>query len=139
MSNTRSYVKMDEKVKGMEKLPPNAKILHAEICTLSQSEGFCHASNRYFAGELGLSIQSVSRLLRALKVNGLIYIVHTTDENKYRKRIIKPKSSIVFSKTGNGNAQKRETSTLKNDNHNIVRRIDKNNTSYESRFTPKID
>ena len=53
---------------------------------------------------------------------------------KEYKRIIKPNSSIVSSKISVGYAQKREKPTLKNANHNIVRRIDKNNISYESNY-----
>ncbi len=139
MSEKRNYVKMDERVKCMTEIPPNAKILYAEICALSQGEMGCHASNKYFAGELGLSIQSVSRLLNALKKNGLIDVIRTVDENKYRKRIIQPKSSMVFAKISGSNAQKREERTPKNANHNIIRRIGENNISYESKFTPKID
>ena len=43
-------------------------------------------------------------------------------------------TSIVLSKISVGNAQKREKPTLKNANHNILRRIDKNNISYESNY-----
>lgn len=134
MTSSRNYIKLDERVNAIHSIPPRAKILHGEICALSQNDGYCFASNKYFAKQLNLSIQSVSRLLGILKRNDLITITRTTDENGYRKRIIKAKSSIVSSKISVDNAQKRETTTLKNANHNTVRRIDKNNTSYESNF-----
>lgn len=57
-----------------------------------------------------------------------------TDDNGYRKRIIKPNSSITLSKISVGNAQKREKHTLKNANYNTVSRKDKNNISYESNY-----
>lgn len=134
MTSSRNYIKLDEKVNAIPSIPPRAKILHGEICALSQSDGYCFASNKYFAKQLNLSIQSVSRLIGILKRYDLIAVTRTTDDNGYRKRIIKPNSSIVLSKISVGNAQKREKPTLKNVNHNIVSRIDKNNTSYESNY-----
>ena len=94
MENKRKFIKLDEGVKNLMSIPPNAKILHAEICTLSQNEGYCFASNKYFAKEFDLCIQSVSRLLSVLKQHGLITISYVIDNNGYRKRIIKPNSSI---------------------------------------------
>lgn len=115
-------------------IPPRAKILHGEICALSQTDGFCFASNKYFARRLNLSIQSVSRLIGVLKRYKLITVSRITDDNGYRKRVIKPNSSITLSKISVGNAQKCEKHTLKNANHNTVSRIDKNNISYESNY-----
>lgn len=134
MTSSRNYIKLDENVNAITSIPPRAKILHGEICTLSQNDGYCYASNKYFAKQLNLSIQSVSRLIGILKRYDLITVTRATDDNGYRKRIIKPNSSIVLSKISVGNAQKCEKPTLKNANHNIVRRIDKNNISYESNY-----
>ena len=134
MTSSRNYIKLDERVNAIPSIPPRAKILHGEICALSQSDGYCFASNKYFAKQLNLSIQSVSRLIGILKRYDLISVTRATDDNGYRKRIIKPNSSIVLSKISVGNARKREKPTLKNANHNIVSRIDKNNISYESNY-----
>ena len=139
MAKNRSYIKLDEEVKSLTCIPPNGKILHAEICALSQNDGCCFASNKYFAGELDLSVQSISRLLSLLKKHGLITIAYTVDEKGYRKRLMKPKSSMVFAETRSAPSQKREMLLLKNAMHNTPRRIQKNNTSYESKFTPKFD
>lgn len=78
------------------------------------------ASNKYFAKQLNLSIQSVSRLIGILKRYDLITVTRATDDNVYRKRIIN--SSIVLSKISVGNAQKREKPTLKNANHNYSKK-----------------
>ena len=134
MITSRNYIKLDEKVNSITSIPPRAKILYGEICALSQTDGFCFASNKYFARRLNLSIQSVSRLIGVLKRYKLITVSRITDDNGYRKRIIKPNSSITLSKIGVGNAQKCEKHTLKNANHNTVSRIDKNNISYESNY-----
>ena len=117
MITSRNYIKLDEKVNSITSIPPRAKILHGEICALSQTDGFCFASNKYFARRLNLSIQSVSRLIGVLKRYKLITVSRITDDNGYRKRIIKPNSSITLSKISVGNAQKREKHTLKNANY----------------------
>ncbi len=134
MTTGRNYIKLDEKVNSITSIPPRAKILHGEICALSQTDGFCFASNKYFAKRLNLSIQSVSRLIGVLKHYDLITVSRISDDNGYRKRIIKPISSIALSKTSAGNAQKCEKHTLKNANHNTESRIDKNNISYECNY-----
>lgn len=130
MITSRNYIKLDEKVNSITSIPPRAKILHGEICALSQTDGFCFASNKYFARRLNLSIQSVSRLIGVLKHYKLITVSRIIDDNGYRKRIIKPNSSITLSKISVGNAQKREKHTLKNANYNTVSRKDKNNITY---------
>ncbi len=63
MITSRNYIKLDEKVNSITSIPPRAKILHGEIFALSQADGFCFASNKFFARRLNLSIQSVSRLI----------------------------------------------------------------------------
>lgn len=130
MITSRNYIKLDEKVNSITSIPPRAKILHGEICALSQTDGFCFASNKYFARRLNLSIQSVSRLIGALKRYKLITVSRITDDNGYRKRIIKPNSSITLSKISVGNAQKREKHTLKNANHNTVEQRLKDTKKY---------
>lgn len=41
MITSRNYIKLDEKVNSITSIPPRAKILHGEICALSQTDGFC--------------------------------------------------------------------------------------------------
>ena len=72
MITSRNYIKLDEKVNSITSIPPRAKILHGEICALSQTDGFCFASNKYFARRLNLSIQSVSRLIGIKEI--MLYI-----------------------------------------------------------------
>ena len=47
-------------------LPPNAKLLYAEISSLADRAGYCFASNEYFASNFELGIKSVQRLIKAL-------------------------------------------------------------------------
>ena len=53
-------------------LPASAKLLYAEISSLTDSAGFCFASNGYFEGLYELSERTVIRLLRILEKRGYI-------------------------------------------------------------------
>lgn len=55
-------------------LPPNAKLLYAEISALTDQRGFCWASNAYFVELYQLSERTVIRLLRTLEAAELIRI-----------------------------------------------------------------
>jgi len=69
-------------------LPPNAKLLFAEIAAKTNTCGYCWAYNGYFADKLSLSPDRVSDLIRRLEKGG--YIVIDYDEgrtNNERRKI----------------------------------------------------
>lgn len=55
-------------------LPPNAKLLYAEISALTNEAGYCYASNAYFEGLFSLSERTVIRLIRELETAGYVRI-----------------------------------------------------------------
>ena len=55
-------------------LPPNAKILYAEISSLTDQCGFCFASNAYFMALYGMGERTVTRLITALQRHGYIRV-----------------------------------------------------------------
>ncbi|MBA6316267.1 helix-turn-helix domain-containing protein [Cellulophaga baltica] len=55
-----------------KRLTPNAKILYAEITSLTNKLGFCYASNRYFEELYKVSTQSINFWLQQLEKNGYI-------------------------------------------------------------------
>ena len=55
-------------------LPPNAKLLYAELSALADAAGYCFASNEYFAGNFELNVKSIQRLLKALADRGYITV-----------------------------------------------------------------
>ena len=55
-------------------LPPNAKLLYAELSALADATGYCFAYNDYFSKNFEWSERSVQRLLKALENRGYIFI-----------------------------------------------------------------
>ncbi len=69
-------------------LPANAKLLYAEIAAKTNATGFCWASNDFFARQMKLSADSVSRLIKTLETAE--YIVVAVDPaaiNEKRREI----------------------------------------------------
>lgn len=57
-----------------EELSPSAKLLYAEISSLTGETGYCYASNQYFAVLYHLSERTIIRLLKELRDHGYIRI-----------------------------------------------------------------
>lgn len=55
-----------------KRLTPNAKILYAEITSLTNQLGFCYANNRYFQDLYQVSKQSINTWLKQLEEYGYI-------------------------------------------------------------------
>lgn len=62
-----------------------AKLLFAEITALSNQEGYCWASNLYFAGLFGITETQVSRLISNLNDRGFIKSFVSKEEGNLRK------------------------------------------------------
>ena len=66
------YAVIPATVRYDESLPPNAKLLYGEITALCNAEGFCWASNKYFAELYGVSHVTISRWINILASKGYI-------------------------------------------------------------------
>lgn len=62
-----------------------AKLLYAEISSLTGSRGFCYASNAYFAGLYGITERTLQRHLKALESGGYIRIQDGAGGSETRK------------------------------------------------------
>lgn len=74
-NNTESpnyYAIIPANVRYDTELPANAKLLYGEITALCNAEGFCWATNKYFAELYSVSTQSISYWLKSLKDRGYI-------------------------------------------------------------------
>lgn len=77
------------------RLIPNAKILYAEITSLTNQVGFCYASNRYFEDLYRVSKQSINTWLQQLEKFG--YIERVIYRDKGTKEILN-RYIIIFEK-----------------------------------------
>lgn len=71
-------------------LPPNAKLLYAEISALCDAEGYCFAGNAYFVSCFEWTDRSVQRLLKALEEAGYIHtdVIRNPETNEVQERRI---------------------------------------------------
>lgn len=71
-------------------LRPNAKLLYGEIRAMASREGYCWASNRYFAQLYGLTEKTISELIRDLAREGHIWteVLRQADTNQVAQRRI---------------------------------------------------
>lgn len=67
-------------------IPPNAKLLYAEISSLTDARGYCYAANAYFERLYELSERTISRLIQALAKAGYIR-VEDSDGGKAQRKI----------------------------------------------------
>ena len=70
-------------VRYNDELPPNAKLLYAEISALTDQRGYCYASNEYFMRLYNLSERTIRRLISELARLGYVNI---TDGDGGRER-----------------------------------------------------
>lgn len=75
------YAVIPASVRYDNHLPPNAKLLYGEISALTSREGFCFATNQYFADLYKTSTKSISRWVSALEQQGYIASVVERDES----------------------------------------------------------
>jgi len=72
-------------VRYAEDLPAGAKLLYAEISSLTNRSGYCFASNAYFQKLYGISEATVQRYLRALREGGFVSITDGDGGARRRK------------------------------------------------------
>ena len=121
MSEKKSYYAIiPANVRYDESLPANAKLLYGEITALCNAEGYCWASNKYFADLYGVSVVSISKWINALADRGYL-------------------SSQIIYKEGTKEIDKRYITILydpikENFNTPIKEKFKENNTSLNNTF-----
>ena len=72
MNKPNYYATIPADVRYSKNLTPNAKLLYAEITALSQKDGSCWASNKYFSKLYDVSTVTISRWVSSLVENNFI-------------------------------------------------------------------
>ena len=93
-----AFVRYDKELK------PNAKLLYGEITALCNQNGYCYASNNYFAELYGVDKMTVSKWIKQLidkgyLINQLIYKPGTKEIKQRRLYIGAAKPQIVEDET----------------------------------------
>ena len=118
-----------------KELKANEKLLYAMITSLACKEGFCFATNNYFAEELGVHPKTVSSWISDLRDKNFIKVDLIRNENKqiiqrkiYINDVPYPLNNGYLYQSKNGQA------IYQNMEDNIIRKNIKNNTRVQRKF-----
>ena len=84
------YAVIPAHVRYEKSLSPSAKLLFGEISALCNKEGYCWASNNYFARLYEVDTSAVSKWIKSLAASGFIRLEYAADSRgiQYRKIFI---------------------------------------------------
>lgn len=127
------YAILTADVRYNKDLSANAKLLFAEITALSQKEGYCWASNQYFADLYGVDKDTVSRWVGELVKHSYIKIEVNREAGNIRKIYLLnvnpiPKNEDSIPKNADTYPQNRQDPIPKNADIIIQDNIKNNNT-----------
>ena len=126
MENKPSYwAVLPAQIRYNTDLPPNAKILYAEISALTNERGHCYADNAYFCQLYGLSERTVIRLINALERAGFIKIADGGNGKTNRK--IYAGINPLFSSDKNVSSRKELTKMSEGSDKNVSSKYSNNN------------
>ena len=132
-----------------KELKANEKLLYAIITSLACKEGYCFASNNYFAEELGVHPKTVSSWISDLRDKNFIRVDLIRNENKqiiqrkiYINDVQYPLNNGYHYKSKNGQAihPKVEDNNIKNNikNNNKVNRINISNYTNQREYSEEF-
>ena len=73
------YAVIPADIRYDDSIPANAKLLYGEISALIGGEGFCYATNQYFAKVFRMNEDSITRLITKLEKAGYIHRILERD------------------------------------------------------------
>lgn len=134
------YAVIPANVRYDESLPPNAKLLYGEITALCNAEGYCWASNKYFAELYGVSVVSISKWINILVDRGYLssQIIYKEGTKQIDKRYITILYEPIKEKFNTPIEEKfKENNTSLNTTFNNTNEyIDKSDKPTRKRFIP---
>ena len=107
------------------KLKPNAKLLYGEITALSSKEGYCFATNNYFAKLYNVTKNTISLWVSQLHKAGFISV-----------ELIKKGEQITERRIGI--TKKDDRASINNNDLNNIKIINTNNISIREKFIDEV-
>ena len=138
MEQPSYYSILTANVRYDKELKANEKLLFSEITALSNRNGYCHATNKYFAQLYDKNSSTISDWINHLKQRGYLKVVMIKDGKQIKERrlfpIINPireNPNTPSEKTVEGYSEKAEYPIHKNPKENItsINNTSKNTTS----------
>lgn len=123
------YSILTAEVRYDERLKPNEKLLYSEITALSNKDGYCHASNSYFAKLYKVSTVSVSQWVNHLKKLGYVFIEVNRKGQRITQRKIYPLGTPIKEKLKRGNKENLKRGIKENLKTPIKENFKENSTS----------
>lgn len=138
MEQPSYYSILTANVRYDKELKANEKLLFSEITALSNRNGYCHATNKYFAQLYDKNSSTISDWINHLKQRGYLKVVMVKDGKQIKERKLFPISNPIrknpntpSEKTVEGYSEKAEYPIRKNPKENItsINNTSINNTS----------
>lgn len=138
MEQPSYYSILTANVRYDKELKANEKLLFSEITALSNRNGYCHATNKYFAQLYDKNSSTISDWINHLKQRGYLKVVMVKDGKQIKERRLFPISNPIrenpntpSKKTVEGYSEKTEYPIQKNPKENItsINTTSTNNTS----------
>lgn len=138
MEQPSYYSILTANVRYDKELKANEKLLFSEITALSNRNGYCHATNKYFAQLYDKNSSTISDWINHLKQRGYLKVVMIKDDKQIKERRLFPISNPIrenpntpSKKTVEGYSEKAEYPIQKNPKENItsINTTSTNNTS----------
>lgn len=124
MSTPNYYAIIPANVRYCKNLEPNAKLLYGEITALTHKEGYCWASNSYFAELYDVDDRTIRRWLESLRDNGFIVVDLDKVGLKTERKIWI--SQEMFTKGQKCHSVENNSTTKENASTDTFQRADKN-------------
>lgn len=115
------YAIVPAPVRYCKALCPAAKLLYGEITALCNEQGFCFASNHYFAQIYETTVVTVSRWVSSLETEG--FISCEVDKQSGNKRRIVLTDALTINKNDNSLLTKKIIGINKKDNRVLTKMI----------------
>ena len=131
MINTGYWAVLPAGVRYDRSLTQTAKLLYAEISALAQVDGYCWATDKYFAELFLCSPATITRALRTLRDAGYIRIDHASNQKGSERHIycgLDPAQGGIVKNDGTveGTVKNDDRGTVKNDDTPLATQYNEN-------------